>query len=275
MNELGLDVLVIREWFPHEQDSPYVLIKVKEAHVSSWGTSIGLAVRRCYITDDRLARRASDTGQSQSVIVAAVLPDPGAVMSGDFGEILGYLYQAAIVYPGQAFGPKKWRLKQDRNKPAPHSDLVQFLLPEWPRATSQDCILCAEVKAKSTPGASTPIASALADCKKDRISRLGRTLVWLKERALLEDLRSVEIAQLDRFIHATEHPPALKLFRAIAVVSEALAEAELQAVPQAIPAECTLIVMVVPDLYQTYSAVFAAAKEALVIASATPPGQAP
>lgn len=265
MNELGLDVLVVREWFPNEHESPYVLIRVRAEHATAWAASVGVAVRRCYISDRVLTERSEATGQTQSVVIAAALPDPGAVMAGDFGEILGYIYQAATVHPERVLGAKKWRLKHDRNKPAPGSDVVQFVLPAWPRSTDQDCVLCAEVKTKSTSGSSTPVASALADCKKDRTTRLARTLVWLKERALLADLESVEIAQIDRFISATEHPPARKVFRAIAVICDTLAEAELSTIPAELSEECVLVVLVVPQLRQTYSEVFAAAGTALLV----------
>jgi hypothetical protein len=47
-----------------------------------------VAVRRCYITDGFLDERVKATGRTKAEIVAAVLPDAGSTMSGDFGEIL-------------------------------------------------------------------------------------------------------------------------------------------------------------------------------------------
>ena len=117
---------------PHTLDEPYVLIEVSEDHVRIWVDALKILLRRCYITDALLEKRAAQLGISKAEILAAKLPDPGATMAGDFGEILVYLYQAAKEYPQVAVGPKKWRLKQDRTKPAPHSDVVQFVLPSWP-----------------------------------------------------------------------------------------------------------------------------------------------
>jgi hypothetical protein len=123
-------------------------------------------------------------------------------MAGDFGEILVYAYQAAKAVPPITIGPKKWRLKHDRTRPAPCADVVHFILPTWPISSAQDELLWAEVKWKSTSGSFNPIQAAITGCIKDRTSRLSRTLQWLKERALTENLGDVQIAHLNRFINA-------------------------------------------------------------------------
>lgn len=262
-DELGFDFVRAAPWFPHDREEPYVLVRVSDEHAKSWADSLGLAVRRCYVSDSIVNARATEVGVDKTEIIAARMPDPGATMAGDFGEILVYLYQGARELPVEAFGPKKWRLKQDRTKPAPHSDVVHFVLPSWPEPSANDVLLCSEVKTKSTNGDSTPIQSAIDDSAKDRTSRLARTLVWLKERALLEPLGDVQIAHLDRFIKATDHPPATKRYRAVAVVCRSLVDEELKNAPTAASPEYTVVVIAVPDLKQTYSAVFEAAKKAL------------
>lgn len=160
-----------------------MLVRVSDEHAKGWTAVLGLPVRRCYVTDAVLAQRADELKVSQADIIAAKMPDPGSTMAGDFGEILCYMYQGAAAQSAAVVGAAKWRLKQDRTKPSPHSDVVHFLVPNWPTPSSDDAILCAEVKTKSTAGASTPIKSAIEDSKKDRTSRLAKTLVWLRERA--------------------------------------------------------------------------------------------
>jgi hypothetical protein len=274
-DDLGFDFARAAPWFPHDQEQPYVLVRVSDEHAKSWADTLGLTVRRCYVSDSLVTAKASEHHVDKAEIIAARMPDPGATMAGDFGEILVYLYQSAKELPVEAFGPKKWRLKQDRTKTAPHSDVVHFVLPSWPMSTGRDLLLCSEVKTKSTDGDSTPIQSAIADSAKDRISRLARTLVWLKERALLEPLGDIQIAHLDRFIKATDHPPATKRFRAVAVVCQSLVDEELKSAPTTASPEYTVVVIAVPDLKNTYSAVFDAAKKALPPAthhkSAPPP----
>jgi hypothetical protein len=196
--------------------------------------------------------------ERQRQIIASKIPDAGATMSGDFGEILVYFYQAAKADPQIAFGPKKWRLKQSRTHPAPYSDVVHFVLPHWPEASAHDAIICSEVKTKATDSGSTPIADAIEGCQKDRVSRLSNTLAWLRDRALGQDLGCVTITQIDRFINATDFPPVLKRFRAVAVICADLVEAELNAAPPNPHADYTLVVIVVPNLRAVYTEVFEA-----------------
>jgi hypothetical protein len=200
MDELGFDFANAVAWFQHDQEQPYALVKVSAESVAQIIATMGIPLRRCYITDDALTQAALQHGVPQADVVRAKLPDPGSTMSGDFGEVLVYFYQAAKELPASAIGPKKWRLKQDRTKPAPKSDVVHFVMPNRPNASAADAVLCSEVKAKATAGATAPIAEAITDCRKDRVSRLASTLVWLRERAMTENLGDVDIPLLNRFV---------------------------------------------------------------------------
>lgn len=260
MNDLGLDVSNLLPWFTHAQDTPYVLIRVCEEQAATWADVLGVPVRRCYVADDALDLNAERTGRSKAELIAAKLPDRGSCMAGDFGEIVVFLYHATLEHPEAIIGPKKWRLKQDRTKPAPYSDVVHFVVPSWPQASELDRVLCSEVKTKSTAGNSSPITEAIADCEKDRTGRLARTLVWLRARALGEDLGTTTVAHLERFINATDHPPAGKSFRAVAVVCSSLVEDELPEAPDEAPTDHTVVVIAVPDLKQLYERIFDAAQ---------------
>jgi hypothetical protein len=169
MDDLSFPFEQALVWFTHESETPYVLVRVSEEHTKAWSAALGVPVRRCYVTDALLEERTKALGVPKSQILAAKLPDSGSIMAGDFGEIIVYFYQAAMQHPREAFGPKKWRLKQDRMKPAPHSDVIHFVLPCWPTPSAEDILLCSEVKTKSTNGGSTPITEAIADCKKCRV----------------------------------------------------------------------------------------------------------
>ena len=85
MDELGFDIRTVLPWFPHERDIPYVLVRVSATHARAWGDALGVAVRRCYITDALLEERSSRLGEARATILDARLPDPGPTMSGDFG----------------------------------------------------------------------------------------------------------------------------------------------------------------------------------------------
>ena len=273
MIDLELDLEQVGCWFTHAADTPYVLIRVSPEHAKAWADALGLAVRRCYITDAVLAKSAEGHGLAQSEVIAAKLPDAGSTMAGDFGEILVYFYQAAREHPRIAIGATKWRLKQDRGKPAPYSDVVHLVLPSWPTPSTDDIVLCSEVKAKSTKGAFAPIKKAIEGCEKDRTSRLADTLVWLRERAYTEDLGDLKIEHLNRFIDAIDHPPAEKRFRAVAIVAEDLLPGELEDAPKQSPTGYTVVVIAVPELKATYTAVFEAARQAIVAAEAALAGE--
>lgn len=268
MNDLGVNLDDVRGWFQRAQEAPYVLVRVSDEHAKGWAAALGLAVRRCYLTDALLAQRAAELKVTQADIIAAKMPDPGSTMAGDFGEILCYLYQGAGAQSASVAGATKWRLKQDRTKPAPHSDVVHFVVPTWPAASSDDVILCSEVKTKSTAGTSTPIKSAIEDCMKDRTSRLAKTLVWLRERAYGEDLGAVTLAHLERFINTTDYLPAQKKFSAVAIVSAELVDKELADAPSQSDPEYTVVVMSVPALQTTYTSVFEAAHRAVMAVGA-------
>ncbi|MCG6658585.1 DUF1837 domain-containing protein [Halomonas campisalis] len=256
MRDLDIDISAIAPWFADEHQSPYVLVCVSDEHAAAWADVLGVPVRQCYIDDALLEARAQETGRTKSEIVAAKLPDRGSTMAGDFGEILVFLYHAAVEPGTELIGPKKWRLKQDRTKPAPYSDVVHFVLPNWPQPSEQDRILCSEVKTKSTSGDSSPVKAAIMDCEKDRTSRLAKTLVWLKERALIDDLGTTTVDHLERFIKATDHPPAQKQFRAVAIICASLVDEELEDTPDEEPADHTVVVIAVPSLKQRYEEVF-------------------
>jgi len=259
MNELGFDIQEARPWFTRRQFPGHLLVTVSEQAAATWAEVLGIPVRRCYISDGALGERSALLGISSTEVIGAVLPDAGSTMSGDFGEILVLFYNCATELVTAPVNAKKWRLKQDRTKPAPHSDVLNFILPAWPAASEEDVVICSEVKAKATDGDSTPVASAIADCAKDRTSRLGRTLEWLKERAIGEDLGALTIAHLERFIKAVEFPPATKRFQAVAVVCSNLLQVELAAAPAVPHPDYTVIVISVPELKEKYSAVFASA----------------
>ena len=256
MEELSLSRDEASTWFTETHVEPFELISVSVEHSQSWSASFCLPVRRCYVADGRLTERATANALSESDVLRTYLPDPGATMAGDFGEILVYCYLACKAAPLCIFGPKKWRLKQDRTKPAPYSDVIHFSVPSWPNPSKEDVLYCSEVKTKSTLGTFSPIEAAIQDCQKDRTSRLSKTLVWLKERAIRDGLGSTQIAHLERFIDAIDYPPYQKKFYAVAIICDSLLAQELVKAPTSRHTEYSLIVISVPNLRETYMSIF-------------------
>ena len=260
-DDLGLSFQATAAWFPIDKQSSHVRISVTAAQAAALPGALGMALRRCYLTDERVNAQSAHFSPTQ--VIAAGLPSPGATMAGDFGEILTYFFQGAAVLPNAAIGLKKWRLKQDRTKPAPYSDVVHLVLPDWPNPSANDAVLCSEVKTKSTSAPSTPIESSIEDCDKDRTSRLAKTLLWLRDRAVTGSAEGASYQQLNRFIDCAGLPVTDKRFHAVSVICESLVKAELASVPSKASPNYTLVVISVPNLKTTYEAVFKAAMSAV------------
>jgi len=256
MRDLGLDPESFIGVATSSEQSDYVLVRMSAGFAAKLSPELGVAFRRCYVTDGAIDQRAKETGATRREIVQVKLPDRGSVMAGDFGEILTSLVQAVEDHGGELLDPRKWRLKNDRTKAAPRSDVVQFVLPEWPEASANDRLVCSEVKTKSTAGKQSPILQAITDSEKDSDGRLVKTLVWLRERALDTGLETVSLGQLDRFIKAVDYPAAIHDFRAVAVVCADLIESELQDIALPDMEDRALVVIVVPDLKDTYESVY-------------------
>ena len=182
---LGLDLDAFAASFVHVSDTPFLVVRADAKESQKWGKLLGVPARRCYISDDKLVERAQAGNVARSVITAAKIPDPGSVMSGDFGEILTAFYLAIRSRPALVIDPARWRYKADRRKAAPGSDVVQMMLPRWPDSSADDRILCAEVKTKATKGSFDPIEAAGAGSATDRGGRLVNTLEWLKDKGLI------------------------------------------------------------------------------------------
>ena len=57
-------------------------------------------------------------------------------MAGDFGEMLAFIFQLADKGELDLCGPKKWRLKIDRRKASPMSDVCLLYTSPSPRDLS-------------------------------------------------------------------------------------------------------------------------------------------
>ncbi|MBF4636087.1 DUF1837 domain-containing protein [Agreia pratensis] len=255
MKELDLDLDLAKALFVSIRDDPYVLIEVSDDAVLKLVDLLPSPFRQFYVSDAELDRVHLSLQIPKDELVRLKLPDPGPTMSGDFGEMLTAVMQGALEHPLDVIDPKKWRYKQDRTQPAPKSDVVQFSLPAWPDSSDQDRLFCSEVKAKALKGNWNPVEAALEDSKKDQNGRLALTLSWLRERAIFHEEAEM-VLRLNRFIKADAHPQAAHEYRAVAVISADLVPNETSAITKETVGESLLIVVSVPDMKKTYSAVF-------------------
>jgi hypothetical protein len=257
VHELGLDLPAYRREFPVDDQGEFLLVVVSEQAAQEMRTGLVEAVRRSYVSDTALEARILATGRPKTAVLLSTLPPAGSVRSGDFGEILSAVFQAAHR-DDEVLDPKKWRLKADRTKAAPYLDILQMVLPHWPESSADDELLAAEVKAKATGGTFHPIEKAIADLTGNRVGRIARTLGWLKDRAISTGIDgSVSLDQIERFLEASEHPPSSHQFRAIAVVDTAFVEAELASSAEALrDSPVPVYVISVPELRGVYEEIY-------------------
>lgn len=218
----------------------------------------------CYATTANVKRRAKKTGRTPSQIIANRLPNPGSVMSGDFGEITTMFFLASERdEPMELI--KKWRYKQDRTKPIPLSDIIILYREAEDRASKNDFVLCAEAKQKSTSSSFSPIAKAVEGFKEDSTGRLGRTLAWLREKAIDQE-NEKRITLIERFALNVTIEYA-KYFKAVAIVDRALLNAELTR-QVALPTQndsFEVVVLGIRNLKTLYEKVFQRAQEEIGI----------
>lgn len=217
----------------------------------------------CYASARHIENRAAATGMSPSEVLANRLPDPGNIMSGDFGEIVSLFFLSSERAERTTL-VKKWRYKQDRTKAAPHSDVIILHKRHSTRASRSDFVICAEVKQKATPGPRyIPIEAAVASLSDDRVGRLGRALTWLREKAIDQESPD-RIELLNRF---TVDPRVeyLKEFKAVAIIDRDLLHEEICRDTELPPHtnEFEVVVIGINDLKTLYETVYERAVEEL------------
>lgn len=176
-------------------------------------------------------------------------------MSGDFGEMLT-LFFLDSERTERTVPIRKLRYKQDRRKSAPHSDIIILHRQDPHGMFPDDFVICAEAKQKATNTEFNPIAEALKGFVKDRTGRLARTLLWLREKAIDVENKSM-IDYIERFTQA--HSVSFKKdYKAVAVIDRALLDAEITQTLK-LPAQdesFEIVVLGVNRLYKMYNDVY-------------------
>ncbi|MGB3466995.1 MAG: Hachiman antiphage defense system protein HamA [Cyclobacteriaceae bacterium] len=208
-----------------------LLFKLKPDQKDAFLASLPDAYRICYISDRLLIDKARANGETPEEFLKYVLPDPGNIMSGDFGELLCFLLSKEFLKNEKSHigGPRKWRWKQDRNKPAPHTDILLFRVKDKiSKGNHQDDeVIAIESKMKATKSKSThPIQDAIDGADKDRLSRMSKSLDWYNDKLALDKkprLRSI----LTKFRKPDEYGTFKKSFKAIAIIDDEFFEEEI------------------------------------------------
>lgn len=242
--------------FTIEKDQ-FVILKLNENELDTFLSKLPPNYRKCYITDKRLKEHVETLQMHYSDILKEFyLPDPGNVMSGEFGEILSYLILQEYYLPLRLVGPKKWRWKDDRNHAIQKTDVMLFHREKEP--SNEDLLVSAEIKSKATRNNSyDPIKNAVEGAYDDFVRRLAVSLNWLKAKYAKENnVRSLEY--LKRFLDPVSYGEYKKNFKAIVVIDDSLIKEEIvrDREIQEFNAEFEIILISMKDLKSCYETTY-------------------
>lgn len=234
-----------------------------ELKVSEWDNIkdyLKLHAKECYLTDSEVIRVQSMTlDERKEYLKTNILPSEGNKKSGDFGEIFSYFF-IHHEYEGNRinlYGPKKWKWKQDKNTPAPYSDVVFFHMRDQNKPHSKDFILSLESKMAATkpPNDENRIQHAIDGAEKDRLNRLAKTISWLETKYERDNLQD-KLPIIRRFKDPT-NLPYNRIHYAIAIFDILYTENEISKGYSKPVNEIRLYILSINDLQKLYEEYFA------------------
>lgn len=254
-----------------------VLYVFDEARTAQFVQDSLLPFRRAYLTDEKLDRIEAKKQNPRKDIINRRLPDPGDVMSGDFGEILTFYMATQVWSPDVNYTPMKWQFKDDPKKASPKTDVVLFRFEkdvEHPDAN--DRMITYEAKAHATKVSGNykihkqkpyitykdgkqvcSFVDAVFDADKDRASRAAESIIYLKNKA--EDIEDDELMSvLLRFEHSFTTPYQTE-HNAVAIIESTDMANQLSRMPAdlltAFPG-ITLYCMPIKDMQSIYEQIY-------------------
>lgn len=206
--------------------------------------------RRAYLSDEKLDKIEAKKQNSRKDIINRRLPDPGEVMSGDFGEILTYYMATELWLPNAYYKPLKWRFKNDFKKASPKTDVVLFqLVNDVNHPDANDTLITYEAKAHATPiagkyGTHTQkpaitykdgkdrctFVDAVFDADKDRASRSAESIIYLKNIA--EDTDDDDFMDVLKRFEQGYTVPYNTLHNAVAIIESTDIDNQISRMPK-------------------------------------------
>jgi hypothetical protein len=172
-------------YFNFEKTDHFNIYRLKPEDREKFLNEITSHFRQCYITDENLNDGANKNQMHASKFLEEfILPSKGNIKSGDFGEMLSYFFviEHFTLKDIILFAPRKWLWKEDRNRASPFSDAVGFYRESNINSSENDFVVCVESKMHATKPDVHRIQEAIDGANNDRISRLAKTIGWLREQ---------------------------------------------------------------------------------------------
>lgn len=240
------------------QDSDFCTYVLKEEERESFVDSFLKYYQSCYICSDKL-KGLTDKGINKKEVFESIFPTRGNIQSGDFGEILSNFIIEQIEV--DSVGVKKWRWKESKDSPVHKIDLVLTGIENIDKPSPSDKLILGEVKAKATDLKYSQVKNAIDDIKKENVARVARTIIWAREKYILDG--EVELVKrLDRFIKSTEEAYGeyeTKLY-AVGVIDKEFVESDLLTGKESIEnrGDINLFVVSINKLKETYQDIYKA-----------------
>ena len=213
----------------HFQEVPndnFIVFLLKDSEWSNLLEKLPTNYKDCFISENELITRMVEFGTTREQELIEKIPSEWKIKAWDFWEILAYYFFNEKYSWDNLHWPKKWRWKESKDTPAPYSDVV-FFKPINSVPAEDDILISIESKVKSTYSSSySPIQNAIDWAKKDHISRLAKSLPWLKEKYKQELIKDPDNAHLyrnlvnslNRYIESETYWKYIKYVKAIAFI---------------------------------------------------------
>lgn len=217
------------------EDSDIIRVTLKDDERDIFLAKLPDLYREAYIAKEELDSRVTTFESSHALELSELIPDVGSIKSGDFGEVLSYLFFKERHQVQGVDGPLKWRWKQDKNTAAPYSDVILFACNNVDVPCIDDLLVSVESKMKATDSNLNQIQNAIDGAESDYVSRIANSLAWMKRKykieaakvgADIDNIKSV-IAKIERFINADEKGAYQKKVKAIAFIDQSWFEKDL------------------------------------------------
>jgi hypothetical protein len=243
----------ILQHFDKEVKSGYTIYRLKEDEWDDFVEKFPNDTRLCYVDNHELHRLCGLRSLNKQLFLEKyIIPSNPTIKSGDFGEILSFftLIESLKTKGYVVLAPRKWRWKDDKNKPAPGADVMMFSMIDFKKPTADDLVVSAESKMKAVKSKEHRIQVAINDASKDALSRLAKSINWLEEkyaRMGSEQQRKI----IERFKDPATFGTFKKRHKAMAIMDSAL-ESDETAKPISNPHSVSVIVFSIKDLKKVY-----------------------
>lgn len=230
-------------------DSGLTFFVFDNSKVRSFVQDCLIPFREAYIEGSKLDHIVSTFPVTRQEAISKRLPGKGAVMSGDFGEILSFYLACQIWSPSVNVLPMKWRFKDSKKDASKYTDVILFELHDPDNPSVDDAMFTFEVKTCASglgDGRYTvhvkpsyknykdgkqecTIIEAVFDANKDAVERAAETIPYLLTRCEDESIDDL-YKQISRF-RGAEKTTYKKEYNAVAVVDSATLTKQMSRMP--------------------------------------------